>query len=690
MINWRAYPFVRLLLPLVLGIGAALHWDVPLPGSWAIHLFLFGALLFFLFKNTNFQHRTLFGIVAAATLLFVGYELTFQQYERRQSNHFSYSLSAKNTLVGTVVTMPEAGNWMKIRLSVQQNILTPDTVLNTSGNLLLYLESDSASTQLAYGDVLCLQDVRLSPVEGAKNPDAFDYQRYLHYKNVHYQAFVRSGQWQKVASGHGNPVYELAFGMRKRFLTILRQQLPDADNYAVGAALLLGYKADLSQEVREAYAQTGAMHVLAVSGLHVGLIFLFVNFLLGLVRLDSRYWKVTKVGLSLLTIWSFALLTGASSSVMRAAVMFSFFIVGKALHRNSNVYNTLAASAFCMLLWNPYLLMDVGFQLSYLAVLGIVAFQPKFYAFWQPENRLLDMAWKLTTVSLAAQVMTFPISLLYFHQFPMYFWLSGLVVIPAAYLILGGGFLLFITEMLGLFTVDWLGVLLNGIIQAVNTSIFWLQELPGGLIQGFWLSSWEVVLLYAMILCVVIAFYFRNFRWLTGALALAVLLAGSYALHSFQRFQQKEWVVYHVSGQSVWEVFEGEQLTSVQSPGITETSLDFATQNHHWAMGVRQRQQFSVNEVRPNQPLEIFDKKVAVIGEKLPSQDEAPILVDYVLLHNNPDFGLGELRQRFDFHTLILDSSNDWKTSQHWREACLEAAVTFHDVRSQGSFVLSW
>ncbi len=396
------------------------------------------------------------------------------------------------------------------------------------------------------------------------------------------------------------------------------------------------------------------------------------------------------MGLSLLTIWSFALLTGASSSVMRAAVMFSFFIVGKALHRNSNVYNTLAASAFCMLLWNPYLLMDVGFQLSYLAVLGIVAFQPKFYVFWQPENRLLDMAWKLTTVSLAAQVMTFPISLLYFHQFPMYFWLSGLVVIPAAYLILGGGFLLFITEMMGLFTVDWLGAILNGIIQVVNTSIFWLQQLPGGLIQGFWLNSWEVLWLYAIILCIVIAFYSRNFRWITGALVLAVVLAGSYALHSLQRLQQKEWVVYHVSGHSLWEVFDGEQVTAVQSPGIDKTSLDFATQNHHWAMGTRKRQQFSVNDSRPHQILDIFDKKVAVIGEKLPSGEGEPMKVDYILLQGNPDFELSDLQRRFDFHTLILDSSNDWQTSQHWRAACTQATVTMHEVRSKGAFVLRW
>jgi len=690
MINWRAYPFVRLLLPLMVGIGAALWWDIPLPGALFIHIGLLLAIVFLLFKNTNFRHRTIFGILTACTLLFVGYERTFQQHEQRQSDHFSHSLSEKNTLVGTVTAMPEKGNWIKIRLSVQQNGGNSDTAVATSGNLLLYVEQDSASAALAYGDVLCLKNVRLSPVEGPKNPDAFDYQRYLHYKNIHYQAFVRIGQWQKIASGHGNPIYELAFALRKRFLGVLQKQLPNADNYAVGAALLLGYKADLSQEVRAAYAETGAMHVLAVSGLHVGLIFLFVNFLLGLVKSDHKYWKTTKVGLLLLAIWSFALLTGASSSVMRASVMFSFFIVGKALHRNSNVYNTLAASAFCMLLWNPYLLMDVGFQLSYLAVLGIVAFQPKFYAFWSPDNRLVDFAWKLTTVSLAAQVMTFPISLLYFHQFPMYFWLSGLVVIPAAYLILGSGFLLFITEALGLFTVDWLGMILNNIIQVVNTSIFWMQKIPGGLVQGFWLSSLDVVLLYGIILAIIVAFRTHNFRWVMGGLALAVCLAGNFALKSFQHFEQKQFVVYHVSGHSVWEVLEGEQLVSVQSQGIAPSDLAFATQNHHWAMGIRNEHQFAITDLTHYQPLSIFDKKVAVVAGKLSPDAEKPVPVDYILLHGNPAFDLEQLQQRYTFQKIILDTSNDWKTAQHWRQACANSNVQVHDVRTAGAFVLEW
>ena len=245
--------------------------------------------------------------------------------------------------------------------------------------------------------------------------------------------------------------------MRDKLLNILKENGLKNNELAVASALILGYKDDLGEELKHSYSSAGATHVLAVSGLHVGIIFLVLNFLLNILDKNDRF-KISKAILLICFLWAYATITGLSPSVVRAATMFSFVTIGKSFGKSSSIYNTLCASAFVLLVYNPYLIMEVGFQLSYLAVVGIVYFQSIIYKWIYVKNKFLKYIWMITSVSIAAQLTTFPLGLLYLHQSPTYLFASNLFVIPGAMLIIGLGILLFITSWIPLISggIGWL------------------------------------------------------------------------------------------------------------------------------------------------------------------------------------------------------------------------------------------
>ena len=282
------------------------------------------------------------------------------------------------------------------------------------------------------------------------------------------------------------------------FAQLIHSKVEHPESQQIALALLLGQKGSLDKEIMDAYSETGTMHILAVSGLHVGIIY-------ALLLLPVRGLKSTSkirffyLLLVVLLIWVYALLTGFSPSVVRAAAMFSLVTLGQMRKRKASIWNTLAFSALMILVIDPDVIFDIGFQLSYLAVAGIVGIQPLMVGWWLPRNSILEYFWQLATVSLAAQLVTFPLSILYFHQFPTYFLLANLLVVPLAFVIMAVGvpfmFLAWIPklgEVMG-WVVDWLIFLQNQLTMMI-------QVLPGGTIEGLVISFSGVLLVWGLIL----------------------------------------------------------------------------------------------------------------------------------------------------------------------------------------------
>jgi competence protein ComEC len=398
---------------------------------------------------------------------------------------------------------------------------------------------------------------------------------------------------------------------------VFRQYVPSPREYALGTALVLGFRDDIDAATKQAYANTGTTHIMAVSGLQVGLLFAGLQWLLARLPLGSSVLRrrLLTVGLGLAFIWSYAFLTGLSASVLRAAVMFSLVSVGQAFERQTSIFNTLSAAAFGLLLYNPYLLCDVGFQLSFLAVLSIVYLQPRFVRWFDARNFVLDQqrswhsplrqrlthwsaqlanfAWEITALSVAAQVATFPLGLYYFHQFPFSFLLSNLIAVPISSVAVYVGVVLLLVKGIAAFLglllpavvapwLDWLprivGYVFQGLIWAFNEYIFLIGRLlPGAVVGGVHLNQTQTLLIFLLILVVCAFFATRRLAWVGTALALLACYAGSRVAEAAEVAPLREFVVYSIPRRSVvgfWQGAAPEFITPDSLP-LTETERTY-------------------------------------------------------------------------------------------------------------------
>lgn len=695
--NWFPYPFVRACLPFILGILLCAHINIKIPYDFILLIAVVGIHHWAAHKKYTPFTLWRFGVVFNLTFFILGYILCFHANDLNDSNFYGHHLPEEKTiLTGVINELPTEKNWMKLVLKVK-TIKKDSSWKKHKGKLLIYLEPDSNSQKLSYGDeILIYSDPK--PISPPNNPNAFDYQKFLKYKNIHYQGYVRIGEWQFLKNGQGNIILSTALKMRLIFLKTLRKHLTGDNEYAVGSALILGYKSDLSEEVRSAYSETGAIHVLAVSGLHVGIIYLFLGYFIRPMYADPPYKKYGKLAILLVSIWSFAILTGASPSVLRAATMFSFFIWGKYTWKFSFAYNTLAVSAFFLLLYNPFLIFQVGFQLSYAAVAGIIYFQNRLRLLWVSMNDIFYHIWQLTTVAISAQLTVLPLSLLYFHQVPVYFLLTGFVVVDAAFVILLLGIILLFLEILQIsILANVVGIILNWIIWAVNSFIFLVQKLPYGLIENIYIGSFIALIMYFIIWEIARYWEDRKYSQLVWGGSFLLILSGWYAFQQYQNFNKKQIIVYDVGKESTLIDFVyNQKIISLTSSNISDKTLKYNVEGNRKSLGINNITVINIDSTQKcefknllwKKPfVQFFDQRFAVLNTAVRS-DTLPIKTDYVLLRNNPKIEVKELSEAFDFKNLISDASNKYWISENWKEACEKEDISFHDVKKDGAMII--
>ena len=324
------------------------------------------------------------------------------------------------------------------------------------------------------------------PVAPPSFPDEFNYKRFLAAKGIHFRQFLGK-KLQVLPLKQSNELNFTMEHLRHYFAGVIEQYVQRPESKQIALALLLGQKESLGKEVKQAYSATGTQHILAVSGLHVGIIYSILLLPLTFFKQKGQLLQKSYLVLVLGLIWIYALMTGFSPSVVRAVVMFSLVTLGQMRKRKPSIWNILAFSALLLLVLDPDIQSDLGFQLSYLAVAGIVGLQPILLRMWAPSNRVLDYFWQMATVTLAAQLITSPLTLHYFHTFPTYFLVANLLIVPLSYIILCVG-----VPFLLLAWIPMVGSLLGAIVDFLlfiqNEITYTLQELPAALWQGIHLS----------------------------------------------------------------------------------------------------------------------------------------------------------------------------------------------------------
>jgi len=691
---WKKAPFIRLLIPVISGILLQWYFQFPLP-QIILAIICFG-IAFIAFEllplSLRFNLQMLQGFLFNLMLISVGLFITYQKDIRHNNNWFASAYHDSDYIIATINEPLVQKNKSYKTESLIGNILQNNTVRYTSGKIIIYFEKDSANPpKLQYGDRILINK-RLQLIKNSGNPGAFDYQRYSAFRQIFHNVFLKNSDWVLLDKPHINLFKQFLFTARQNVLTILQINMKEDDEQlAIAEALLIGYTQDLDKDLVQAYSNTGVVHIIAISGMHLGLIYVMLIWIFNKIPLIKRS-KIIKVVLILSCLWLFALLTGGSASILRASVMFSCIVIGQNFSRGSSIYNSIAASAFLLLCYNPYYLWDVGFQLSYLAVLGIVIFQKPIYHQLYIKNKWVNAIWQLITVTLAAQLLTFPVCLYYFHQFPTLFLFTNILLVPFSSLILFVEIFLVSFAWIP-FVGLYVGKLTWWLIWVMNKIILWFNNLSFSVWDGISISTFATILLYVFI--ALIGYWLLNKNKKAFKLSLFSLLVFSalIAYANWKALKQQKLIVYNVPQHQAIDFINSNSYKFI---GDSVLLVDGVLQNFHLKPG---RTSFQINKKVESLPtlyqnnnfFQFNNKKILLIDRSMVIRPaEQKIQLDYIIISKNPTLYIPQLAKVFDCSQFIFDASNPlWKIAK-WKKDCEELHLRCFSVPENGAFVLDF
>ena len=687
---WKKAPFIRLLLPLVVGI--MLEWYFQFPVAICIVgaiSFTIAYVLFFLLPiAARYKLQALQAIILNLLLLSFGLIITWQKDVQHNKNWFGQYYHDSDYLVVRInEPLVEKSKSYKADGYVE-SLIHKDSMTNCNGKILLYFFKDSLQPSLHYGDKILINK-NLQHIKNSGNPGAFNYQRYAAFQATFHNVFLKQKDWVKLEEKNVNPFKQFIFTSREYVLSILQKNIPASkDELGIAEALLIGYTNDLDKDLVQAYSNTGVVHIIAISGMHLALIYGLLVWLFARIPLINKS-KIIQVVLILSCLWLFSLMTGAAASVLRSAVMFTFIAVGKYLLKQSSIYNSLAASAFVMLCYNPYFLWDVGFQLSYLAVVSIIIFQKSVYNWLYIKNKWINEVWKLMAISLAAQILTFPICIYYFHQFPNLFLITNIIAVPLSSVIL------FVE--IGLVAFSWipyvgfyLGKIVGWMVWGMNKIIIWVSNLSFAVWDNIPSTIATTWLLYAVVIGIGVWLLKKNKNAFSFAMFCLFCFTLLQAYGNWQIKNQQKIIVYNVPQHQAIDFISGNNYLFL---GDSILLVDGVLQNFHLkpariALQLSKRVDTMPVVFRQQLFYQMGNKKVVVIDKSIQFEPvQQKIDVDIIIISKNPKIYMAQLANIFNCDQYIFDASNSlWKIAQ-WQKDCKALHLNYHSIPAEGAYV---
>lgn len=671
------FPLIKITASFVLGLLIAYYTKPAFLFSLiALLLSLLTLFSVYFYAKSKLVITNLFGITALSTALFIGIFTSVTQDPTRNKTHYIHSISNQNKNCAVVLIIKEKLKTTAVSNRFVAQIISLDGKV-TCGKVLLNLKK---STPLKIDIGFKLQAIgTIRKTMPPMNPNQFDYGKYLENQHIYGQIYVNITSI-KSSRIKEKSVFYYASLLRNKIIQNLEKNHFHKSELSVVVALILGQQQDISPEIVRDYQYAGAVHVLSVSGLHVGFILLFITFLLKPFP-NSRSGALVKLIIVITFLWAFGLLAGFAPSVVRSVTMFSFVAVGMFLRRSVNIYNTIAISALLILLFQPSFLMDVGFQLSYVALYFIVWLQPLLASLWIPKYKLTSYLWDIITVSFAAQIGTFPMSIYYFHQFPGLFFVTNLVILPGMSLILGLGV---IVMFLAAFDWIWLPLLkaLEWSIWLLNKVIAWVASFEGFVFKDIPLSIYIMWGLYVLIFCVIIWFKKPTFKKLLVVLFVTISLQ-SLAI-SIKYFNQKveELLVFNCKAASVITKRYGDQVSvyfSNNSPNNNYANL--ALNSYLVGNSCDLKAKDSLANL-----IYFKRKKILVIDRE--GKYLSTVAPDILLLVNNPKTNMEKAFQIIKPKLVVADGSNYKYYCKLWKATCKKQKIPFHNTAEKGFYKL--
>lgn len=573
-------------------------------------------------------------------------------------------------------------------------IFTHKKWIKVDVNALLSIPLDASKIPSA-NDILIVKGNAEQP-KPPMNPEEFDYKRYLWNKGIVWTDYLPEGSYQIVKNPNISESVKLWSIQISEWADLqFKTNLKDDKSYGLVKAMLLGRRDDLRSDQIDDYTTSGTVHILSVSGMHVAIIFWVLTFLLGwLKKLKGGKYVYLSTVISLMCFY--ALVTGLAPSVLRATLMCIVFVLAEVFSKKNNSINSLAISAFIILLIDPQALFDVGFQLSYLAMAGIFLLYKPISAIWSPTSRPAKYIWQITALSFAAQLATFPLSLYYFHQFPFYFWLVNPFVITFTNGLLPAALLLLLSCLVPFTTLHMLvGRLVDILSYLTNFSVAIPKALPGYLIENLYLDKVEVLILYAAFFIFWLAYESREFgRLKYGVLSIFMFLLYSSSM-SIQTYVSPKGMIHGVPKHTVMS-FKEDNKMFIFSDRAFETDTNaykFYIKNYAVSEGVTEV--IFLNDTTINQTNNLITRhldsgdlfswrdKLIYKGTYVPTKTA----LDYTII-SSPRYPKIKSIQANKNTVFLLSGDEKKRTQQRWRELFIQGNYQTHDLLTDGAILL--
>ena len=705
MFSWFKYPFIRLLVPFALGIWSAFSFDGISLGRKGIFLLLiFLSLLLILLMSISslvkvYRYRWIFYAVLFIHLLMLGVLLVEIKDCKLQANDISKFYGVSEYYIARLSECPSIKEKsIKAILDIVAAKNDADSILDVDSKIIAYFEKGEKSLDIKYGDCILILKTP-EEVEKPPNPEQFDYKDYLYKRGITHQIYLKYEDWVDLDYNKSNPIYRFSYFIRDFLLTTMKRLGIQDEEYAVAAAILLGYDDSLPYDLRQKYVAAGAMHILCVSGLHVGVIFMVFSYMLFFLNDRNNIQRVIKQVLLLLLIWFYAMIAGLAPSILRATIMLSFVIVGNVIHRKGVLLNSLAASAFILLSINPANLFDVGFLLSYVAVVGIVVLQNPIKRMFYFKYNFLNKIWEITSVTIAAQIATIPFTIYYFHQFPIYFWLSNLFMTPMSSVVIIGGMIMLLFFFIP-YLNNFVAYAVSKMIYVMNIGVSWIESLPYSIVRGLYIDELQFLVLLLTLLAILFYAEFKSAGILIFIMTMICVFLIINVDNIYKQNNQKMVVIYSINNMTAVDFINGRAHLLMTDTVFTDDKSDFSynVENFLVSKGVFYNGErkfleddFDNNFVKKRKNVVTFDGKLIGLSDGIESYTEEldyKIPLDYMIVYGRGRCRLSTLLKMYSFDNLIIDGSVPRYLVRKLADEASSLGIEFHDIGEEGAFLI--
>lgn len=669
--QWLSFPLVKATLFYVLGIFLSASLSVTINTLFILIIALWCILGLLLARNKRqLVPNPFFGVTVLALFVLLGLLNQRSRSHDLNPNNYAHVYDPKESPVLFLKISS------RIKSSDYYDKYQAEVVgvgrEQTRGKIIVSIKKDSVCDKLLIGSTYATK-TGIKPPFGPKNPFQFDYKSYLASQHIYHLLSASRSQFISL-SGRDKNLRFWAHTIQQKFRSIIDAKIQDPGAASILKALLVGYKTDLDTDIKENFANAGILHLLAVSGLHVGIVLLLFRQLFGFVK-SIKHGPLLLTLICLLAIWSFAAITGFSASVIRAAFMFSLFTIGQQLSRGHNSVNSLFISMLVMLCIDPYLLWQVGFKLSFAAVFFILIVYPRLSGIWTPNNVLLRKLWQLSCVSISAQLGVIPFSLYYFHEFPTLFLISNLALVPMIGILLSVGLVLCTLEMViavPSFLFDFLGYW----VAAISKFAHWIGMLQYSVIENIFLSKLQATILFAIIFLFSVTIgYSKKYALRLVAFCWSAILVG--VAITYHNRPYSEVLLFNQYGQTI---LTNKQGLTLEVYGLTKEQDQFAIGAYKIARGIKHQ----INKELPCYFV-INGQNVLVVSKPIsPPLDW--IKVDVLLLIDNPKINLDRWLSAGVPDIIIADASNYKSNVAKWSKSAKLKQIPFYNTAKDGAY----